>query len=216
MISNSVAKAGHDADVPATHFWQRGLLWLGAPLCVAGVVIHRLDTQWNEGRFIELLVLAALSLAVAAVLRRLLRWPLASGLSLVWVLALVFFAGPLPTAAIVLFALAALSLGDLLGRGAPIAARIACGLMLIAGVLGWLLPLPVHYRWVYLAASVALIAWRWRPMARSAREAAAQWHSAAEASPRLRCSWWDWRVRAAGSRRCRRTTSSITCACRGS
>ncbi|HEY1140619.1 MAG TPA: glycosyltransferase family 39 protein [Lysobacter sp.] len=185
MISNSVAKAGHDADVPATHFWQRGLLWLGAPLCVAGFVIHRLNTQWNEGRFIELLVLAALSLAVAAVLRRLLRWPLASGLALVWALALAFFAGPLPTAATVLFALAALSLGDLLGRGAPVAARIACGLMLFAGVLGWLLPLPIHYRWLYWAAIVALIAWHRRPLARSARDLAAQWHSAVGESPRI-------------------------------
>lgn len=185
MISNSVAKAGHDADVPATRFWQRGLLWLGAPLCVAGLVIHRLDTQWNEGRFIELLVLAALSLAVAAVLRRLSGWPLASGLGLVWSLALALFAGPLPTAATVLFALTALSLGDLLDRSAPIAARIACGLMLVAGVLGWLLPLPVHHRWVYLVTIVAVVAWRWRPVSHSARDAVAQWHSAVEGSPRV-------------------------------
>ncbi|KQY50407.1 glycosyltransferase family 39 protein [Lysobacter sp. Root494] len=185
MISNSVAKAGHDADVPATHYWQRGLLWLGAPLCVAGLVIHRLDMQWNEGRFIELLVLAALSLAVATVLRRLLRWPLASGLGIAWSLALAFFAGPLPTAATVLFVLAVLSLGGLLDRSAPLAAQIACGLMLVAGMLGWLLPLPVHYRWVYLATIVALIAWRWRPVAHSARDAATQWRAAVEGSPRI-------------------------------
>lgn len=184
MISNSVAKVGPDADVPATHFWQRGLLWLGAPLCVAGLVIHRLDTQWNEGRFVELLVLAALSAAVAALLRRLLRWPLASGLGIAWSLALAFFAGPLPTAATILFALAALSLGDLLDRGAPPAARIACGLMLIAGLLGWLLPLPVHHRWVYLATLVAVIAWRWRSATRSVRDASALWHSAVSDSPR--------------------------------
>src|SRR5687768_2839052 len=184
MISNSVAKAGRDADVPATHLWQRGLLWLGAPLCVAGLVVHRLDTQWNEGRFAELLVLSALGLAVAALLRRLLRWPLASGLVLAWTLALAFFAGPLPTAATLLFALAALSLGDLLDRTAPTAVRIAGGLMLVAGLLGWLLPLPVHHRWVYLATLVAVIAWRWRPVRCSLRDAAAQWHSAVESSPR--------------------------------
>ena len=184
MISNSVAKAGRDADVPATHLWQRGLLWLGAPLCVGGLVIHRLDTQWNEGRFVELLVLAALSLAVAALLQRLLRWPLASGLGVAWTLALAFFAGPLPTAATLLFALAALSLGDLLDRTAPLAVRIACGLMLVAGLLGWLLPLPVHHRWVYLAALVALIAWRWRSATRGLRDAVAQWHSAVADSPR--------------------------------
>lgn len=183
MISNSVAKAGRDAELPATRFWQRGLLWAGAPLCVAGLVIHRLDTQWNEGRFVELLVLAALGLAVAAVLHRLLRWPLASGLGFVWLLALAFFAGPVPVAATILFALAALALGDLLDRRAPIAARIACGLMLFAGMLGWLLPLPIHYRWVYLAVVVTLIAWRWRRLAHGARAAAAQWHAAVEGSP---------------------------------
>ena len=185
MISNSVAKAGREADVPATHFWQRGLLWLGAPLCVAGLVITRLDRQWNEGRFLELLVLALLSLAGAAVLRRLLRWPLASGLGIIWVLGLACFAGPLPMAATALFALAALSLGDVPDRSAPMAARVACGLMLVAGLLGWLLPLPVHYRWVYLAAIGALVAWRWRSVVHSWRDAATEWNSAVDSSPRI-------------------------------
>lgn len=183
MTSDSVAKAGHDTDVPATHSWQRGLLWLGAPLCIAGLVIHRLGAQWNEGRFAELLVLAALGLLLATVLQRFFRWSLASGLGVVWTLALAFFAGPLPTAAAALFALAALSLGDVLDRGAPIAVRIVCGLILVAGAIGWLLPLQVHYRSVYLVALVALAGWRWRSIARNWRGATLEWRSAVDASP---------------------------------
>lgn len=185
MISNSVAKAGHGTDVPATHSWQRGLLWLGAPLCIAGLVINRLDTQWNEGRFAELLVLAVLSLLVAAALRRVFQWSLASGLGITWAIALAFFAGPLPTAAAALFALAALSLGDLLARGAPVSARIVCGLLLVAGALGWLLPMKVHYQAVYVVALVAVVGWRWRSVAHSWRDAASAWRSAVDSSPRI-------------------------------
>jgi len=185
MTSSSVAKAGHDIDVPDRHRWQRGLLWLGAPACIAGLAANRLDTQWNEGRFAELVVLAMLSLAFAAALRRWRRCSFAGGLGLAWFLALAFFAGPLPTAATMLFALAALSLGGLAGRGAPAAARIACGLALAAGVLGWLLPLPLHYRWVYLAALVALVAWRWRAVGDEARRVAERWHAGVEAAPRM-------------------------------
>lgn len=184
MISDSVAATGHGDDVPATHVWQRGLLWLGAPLCVAGLIIHRLDTQWNEGRFAELLVLAAVALAAAALLRRMLRWQLASGLALIWSIALAFFAGPLPTAATILFAIAALAISDRLNRVAPPALRIACGLVLFAGALGWLLPLQVHYRLVYFAVLLGLAAWRWRSITNAWRDVAAGWHSSVSASPR--------------------------------
>lgn len=184
MISDPVAATGHGADVPATHIWQRGLLWLGAPLCVAGLIIHRLDTQWNEGRFAELLVLAAVALAAAALLRRMLRWQLASGLALTWSIALAFFAGPLPTAATVLFAIAALAIGDGLNRGAPAALRIACGLVLIAGALGWLLPLQVHYRLAYFVVLLVLAAWRWRSITNAWRDVAAGWRSSVGSSAR--------------------------------
>ena len=185
MTSDSVAATGHGADVPVTHAWQRGLLWLGAPLCVAGLIVHRLDAQWNEGRFLELLVLATASLAAAALLRRAFRWRLATGLVCTWAIALAFFAGPLPTAATLLLAAGALAIGELFGRAVPATLRLVCGLVLVAGMLGWLLPLPVHYRLGYLAVFLALAASRRRSLADAWRHGATGWRTAVDASPRL-------------------------------
>ena len=185
MTSDSIAAAGYDAGAPVTSLWQRGLLWLGVPLCVAGLIANHLGAQWHGGRFAELLILGLLSLAIAASLRRALRWRLASGLALVWLLALAFFAGVLPTVATALFALAALLLGDLLDRESPLALRGVAGLVLVAGVLGWLLPVTLHYRAVYLGLCLGIVTWRWRSLARMGRDVAAEWHSAVDASPRV-------------------------------
>lgn len=164
--------------------WERGLLWLGAPLCAAGLATTGIAAQWRPGRFAELLILALASLGIAAALRRALRWPLANGLAVAWLLALVYFAGPVPFLAVVTFALAALALGALVHPGAPVALQTAGGLALCGGLLGWLLPLPVHYRAVYLIVCVALIAGRRRWLRDAASDAAARWRDAVATAPR--------------------------------
>lgn len=184
MTSDSLAAAGHAADVPVTPSRQRGVLWLGAPLCVAGLVANHLGAQWRGGRFAELLVLALLSLAVAAGLQLALRWRMASGLALAWLVALAFFTGAVPTAATALLALAALLLGDLLDRKSPLAVRVACGLVLAAGILGWLLPVQLHYRLVYLSLCLGVVAWRWQSLARIGSGVMTEWRNAVDASPR--------------------------------
>lgn len=175
--------AGH-AGEPVARPWERGLLWLGVPLCVVGLVTTGVAMQWHGGRFAELVVLSLASLGMAGILRHALRWRLASGLGLAWLLAAAFFVDPLPTLATALVALASLALGSLLDRSAPLALRIACGLALFAGTLGWLLPLPVHHRAVYLAACFGLAAWRWRSLVASFRVAATGWREAVDAAPR--------------------------------
>jgi hypothetical protein len=182
IIDASLPDNGHAAE-PAVRPWERALLWLGVPLCVVGLMTTGIAAHWRGGRFAELIVLSLASLALAGILRRVLRWRLASGLGVAWLLALAFLSGPIPTLATALLGLAALSLGSLLDRSAPVALCVACGLAIFAGVLGWLLPLPLHYRAVYFAACIGLVAWRWRSLAEQWRAAVSGWRQATDASP---------------------------------
>jgi hypothetical protein len=163
---------------------RTALLWSGALLCVAGFVATRMWQHWAPGRFAELLILALASLVLAWPLRRWARWSWATSIALPWLLALPLFAGVLPVLATALFALAAIALGGLVAGPAPLALRCAVGLTLAAGVLGWLLPLPVHQRWSYALACLLLVGWRRRETATALRAAGAAWSQAVAAAPR--------------------------------
>lgn len=160
------------------------MLWAGVPLCALGLATTGIASQWRGGRFAELIALVLLSLGAAALLQRLLRWRLASGLAATWLLALVVFAGVLPSLATALLALAALALGSIVSRDTPAALRVAAGLALCAGVLGWLLPLPIHYRATYIAACLMLVGWRWRALSNECVHVVANWRRAVDAAPR--------------------------------
>ena len=163
---------------------RTALLWSGALLCAIGFVATRMWQHWAPGRFAELLILALASLAMAWPLRRWARWPWATALALPWLLALPLFAGVLPVLASLLFALTAVALGGLVAGGAPLALRCAVGLALAAGVLGWLLPLPVHLRWSYALACLLLVGWRRHDLAIALRTARDAWSQAVADAPR--------------------------------
>lgn len=157
------------------------LLWAGLALCVAGLVAHRLWAELPFPRAVEHGLLALLALAAAWPLTRWRGWRPASALAVVWWLALVVFAGPMPVLAVVVLAATAIAIGSLLMPG-PIA--LPLGLAIIAGMLGWLLSLPIHHRVVYVLVCLAIVAWRraaiistvqaaWRAFDREARTAPA-------------------------------------------
>lgn len=174
------APRGVSGPAPA---WAHALLWAGAAACVAGIALSGLFGQWRPGRFAELLLLALLAAALAWPLRRALRWSWAGALACVQLAALVMFAGPLPVAATVLFALAAVAVGGAVAGRAPLALQCACGLAALAGVLGWLLPLPIHARWSYLVLCVGVIAWRHRALRDALRSARHGWSRSVAAHP---------------------------------
>ncbi|HZV23785.1 MAG TPA: hypothetical protein VFF93_08455, partial [Luteimonas sp.] len=134
----------------STTTWTRWLLWTGMPLCAFGLWQSTVSGQWAPQRFRELLALAMLACAAAWVLRRFSALSMASALGSIWLLALIVFATPLPVAATMLLGAAAVAVGGCLAPRGSLALKCACGLALMAGVLGWLLPVPIHYRWVYL------------------------------------------------------------------
>src|SRR5688500_15395017 len=144
------------SSAPASR-WQIALLWAGVPLCAFGLFHYRLWEHWHSGRFGELLLLSLLAWALSWPLRRFAGWSWASALALPWCLALALFAGVVPVAATLILAATAVALGGMLARRESLALQAACGLALLGGMLGWLLPVPVHYWWSYLCASIVLV-----------------------------------------------------------
>ena len=132
------------------------LVWAGAAACVAGVAATQLWRQAPWGRFAESLLLAALVALAAWPLRRWRGWPWAAAMAALWCVLLVAMGGVLPMAATLLVLGAAIAMGSLVAPAQPVLACV-CGLAVFAGVLGWVLPLPVHHWWIYLAACLMLV-----------------------------------------------------------
>lgn len=159
------------------------LVWTGVALCAAGFALHRLWLQLPAARFGESLLLAALAALIAWPLQHWRGWRWADGLALTWLLALLALTGLVPALAVALVAVAATALGGCItGRGQPLLALL-CGLALLAGVLGWLLPLPLHHWWSYALLLVLLLVLRRRALREDAAVAWQAWRDAVAAAP---------------------------------
>ena len=70
-----------------------------------------------------------------------------------------------------LLALAALGIGTRLADGVRSPAiALLVGMAVLAALVGWLLPFPIHRRWVYLLLATLVIAWRARALAALLRD----------------------------------------------
>jgi len=138
----------------------RLLIAAGVLACVTGIVLHRLWAVLPLPRVAGLLVLALLSAALAWPLCRWARLRMATALGGVWLLALVAMSGVLPTLAVALLGIAAAALGGrVVGDTRP--ALAACvGLGLVAGLGGWLLPVPVFQPWLLAPLLLAVVVCR--------------------------------------------------------
>lgn len=164
--------------------WPAAALWAGGIACLAGILGHGLFADWVPARSVALLVIALGAAGIAWVLHRVRGLPPAHGLAIAWLLALAWLGGPLPMLAVALFALAAIAAGSLLLPRADVAAQCVTGLALVAGLAGWLLPLPLHTRWSWLGVVLVLVAWRHGILRASLRTAAGQWRHTVAAAPR--------------------------------
>ena len=145
-----------------SHWPKRALLAAGLAAVLAGFIRYRLWTDLPIERFLLSLLLATLAMAAAWPLRRWLQLSHTGASMLVWLLALVGFVGPLPVLAAGLLGAGALSVGLILVP-TEIPARVgvatALGLVLIAGVAGWLQQWPIQFAplWFGVLAGMALL-----------------------------------------------------------
>lgn len=138
--------------------------WLLAAIALASLLaVGDLFGELSGQGLRDLAHTLLLALAAAGLLQW--RWRIGwgRGIGLCFALLIGFHVGLGPLVATVLVAAAAFTLGDrLLGdEDADLALRIGVGLALMMGVVGWLLPLPMHWRGVYVVAMLVLIASRW-------------------------------------------------------
>lgn len=171
------------APVPARDRIARLSILAGLVACAGGFVAHRLWLQMPLARAAELVGIAALvALPAWALVRwRGMQW--ATALALAWALAAVVHVGPVATLAAVALAMAALALGTLFFDETAPASAFVVGAGLLAGVLGWLLPWPVHHAYVYLPVAVALVAWRAAPVRMQLGSLAKAWRHAVDGDP---------------------------------
>lgn len=160
------------------------LLWLGPLLLAGGVARYRLWEQLPSMRALEGLGIAAVALACAWLGRRLFGGSLAGALAMFWCLCLALFAGPIPTLATLVLLGAALALGTALSPRESAGLQAALGLVAIAGVIGWLLPLPVHRGALYLGLALVAIFWRRKAIGRSLGALGGAWSRATRAAPK--------------------------------
>lgn len=162
----------------------RILIWSGAAACIAGLLLHGTWRHLPAGRFAETLLLAGLLSLLAWPLAKLRGWRWADAQALVWLCALVALTGVLPALAVLLVVAAAMAAGGLLaGPDRPLLAW-AAGAALLAGVTGWLLPLPVHRGWAYAAVFAVLVLWRREALREQARTAWDAWRAAVDDAPK--------------------------------
>ena len=154
---------------------------------VAGLLIHGTWRALPAERFALSLVLALLAWALAWPLKRWLRCSWATALVGVWLVALAVYAGVLPVLAASLLGLGALSLGLWLTPAAlPARAALATivGLIVIAGVAGWVVAMPIHSMWLWAAVLLALIASQRHALLHTMHTTMTGWSRAVATSPR--------------------------------
>jgi hypothetical protein len=115
--------------------------------------------QLPAGRFAESLALAALVALPAWGFRRWRGWSWAGALAAAWALPLAAMGGVQPMLAVAILAMAAFALGGLVAPGRPMLGLV-CGLAMVAGATGWIVQLPVHAWWSWIALLAIVVALR--------------------------------------------------------
>lgn len=168
--------------------WLPLVLLACGPLAVlAGLLLHRMWGVLPWERLALSLLLAGLAATLAWPLKRFARLDWAAALAAVWLGALVLFVGPLPVASTLLLGAAALALGWSLtpaGLAARAAVATALGLVMIAGVTGWLLRLPLHFAWVWLPLLLGVLLLRRHALREALRGIRAGFTAATRECPR--------------------------------
>lgn len=164
--------------------WPAVLIWIGAAACAAGLLHYRMWQVLSVDRPGASVLLAGSVAAATWILHRWRGWACANTLALGSVLVLVAMIDLLPALAVMLLVATAAALGSMLtGATRPLLATLT-GLAMIAAMVGWSLPLPIHRWWIYLPLMVFTVAWRRHAVRAQISCCIAGWHDAVQAAPR--------------------------------
>ena len=145
--------------------------------------------MWRElpvGRFAELLGIVALASALAWPWVRWRGWRWANALALTWLAAAVVMTGPAAWLAVAALAFGAAGAGyAVLGHGVPGLFALMAGLAVVGGVAGWLLPVPLHFRWTYLLLLAGLALWQRGAIGAALQRARQSWQVDVAAAPSI-------------------------------
>lgn len=160
-------------------------IWAAVCAALAGAVTQRMWIAVAWPRVGDLLFLALAALLGGSLIARLLKVRFPTALVLVWLAALTWFVGPPVVIAAVLLAAAAFNIGCWLVPKMPFRPPVATavGLLTIAGIGGWLLPLPIHYPVFWVAALLAPVLLRARAIRGHIRALHAGWTASVEGHP---------------------------------
>lgn len=169
---------------PRLAWLAEALIWAGVAACVIGFGVNRLWLVLPLSRFGEMVLLAGLVALLAWPLRRWLCRTWADAFALPWLVALVGLTGLLPALSVLLLSATAIAIGSLVaGRARPLLSLLS-GFALVAGVVGWLLPLPIHRAWVYIPLCVVAVVLRRRALLETASTISGHWRMAIDGAPR--------------------------------
>jgi hypothetical protein len=165
--------------------WRAWLVWIGPTLLAVGFLTERMWRSLPAARALETLLISFLALTIGFVASRLLRVTLATSIACLFVVAAIWFIGFLPVLGVLLFSAAALSVGYAVARDRGHTLSIIVGVSLISATVGWLLPFPLHYRFIYFLLFIVIAARSRRRLVTVTVDFANAWRSAARESPRL-------------------------------
>lgn len=127
---------------------------------------------------LTLLLIAVIAFTLASLIRGVLKIDLATALTMIWGVALTVAVGVQVVVAAGLLSCAAMGLGwRLVPSEFPARALLAliAGMAIIAGVLGWLLPFPLHGRGLYLGALLLILGLCWKSVGEALQSMRSQW-----------------------------------------
>jgi hypothetical protein len=182
----SMSDAAAPDRAPASRRAQ-ALVAAGVVATIIGLLAHGLWRELAAERFALSLLLAGLSFTAAWTMRRILRCSTASALAMTWILALVVYVGLLPVLAAALLGLAALAIGLFAVPAAwsgRAAVAMVVGLVVIAGLMGWAVTLPLFHWWLWLPFLLAIVFWRRTALAQALHAMRTGWREAVGAAPR--------------------------------
>lgn len=129
--------------------------------------------------------LCSIGLVVSFGASRVLRIRMATAIAGAWIGALCWFLDIQVVLAAWLIAASAAAVGSraFTGTRQHPALAITCGLIILGGLTGWILTLPVHYRGVWLALLLAIVIARWKALSDITLVARTAWTDAVAAAP---------------------------------